>query len=149
MSEQILGNPDVIPTPGREVTPGCYQTADERDMIVLAATRCIQRWVRGWLGRRRAAYLRGKKAEREAFLREQEQSAQTEAEEHRRKEIQRRMHPRTAADFEVLYNELEAWRLQETRKIKDAGLPKEQEQQVLQQLLHKETKLLQVRGWAR
>ncbi|GLC44145.1 Protein phosphatase 1G [Pleodorina starrii] len=127
----------------REVTPGRYQTADERDAIVLAATRCIQRWVRGWLGRRRAAYLRRKKAEREAFLREQELAAQAEAEEHRRREIQRRMHPRTAADFEVLYNELEAWRLQETRKIKEAGLPREQEQQVLQQLLHKETKLLQ------
>ncbi|GFR46844.1 hypothetical protein Agub_g8483 [Astrephomene gubernaculifera] len=127
----------------KEVTPGRYQTADEREAIVIAATRCIQRWLRGWLGRRRAAYLRRKKAEREAFLREQELAAQTEAEEHRRREIQRRMHPRTAADFEVLYNELEAWRLQETRKIKEAGLPKDQEQQVLQQLLHKETKLLQ------
>ncbi len=128
------------------VTPGRYQTADEREAIVMGATRCIQRWVRGWLGRKRASYLRAKKREREAFLREQELAAQREAEEHRRKEIQRRMHPRTAADFEVLYNELEAWRLQETRRIKEAGLPKEQEQQVLQQLLHKETKLLQVRG---
>ncbi|KXZ48110.1 hypothetical protein GPECTOR_30g205 [Gonium pectorale] len=127
----------------KEVTPGVYQTADEREAIVIAATRCIQRWVRGWMGRRRAAYLRRKKAEREAFLREQELAAQTEAEEHRRREIQRRMHPRSAADFEVLYNELEAWRLQETRKIKEAGLAKDQEQQVLQQLLHKETKLLQ------
>jgi hypothetical protein len=68
---------------------------------VLAATRTIQRWLRGWLGRRRADYLRRKKAEREAFLREQESTAQREAEEHRRREIQRRMHPRTAADFEV------------------------------------------------
>ena len=33
--------------------------------------------------------------------------------------------------------------LQETRKIKQAGLPLEKEQEVLQQLLHKETKLLQ------
>eukprot|EP00198_Chlamydomonas_reinhardtii_P001453 XP_001690789.1 flagellar associated protein [Chlamydomonas reinhardtii] len=127
----------------KEVTPGRYQTADERDEIVLRSTLRIQRWVRGWLGRKRAAYLRGKKMEREAFLRDQEARAQSEAEEHRRREIQRRMHPRTAADFEVLYNELEAWRLQETRKIKEAGLAKEQEQQVLQQLLHKETKLLQ------
>ncbi|KAG2484208.1 hypothetical protein HYH03_016943 [Edaphochlamys debaryana] len=134
---------DMDDTYDKEVTPGRYQTADEREAIVIAATRCIQRWMRGWLGRRRAAYLRKKKAEREAFLREQELQAQKEAEEHRRKEIQRRMHPRTAADFEVLYNELEAWRLQETRKIKEAGLPKDQEQQVLQQLLHKETKLLQ------
>ena len=54
--------------------------------------------------------------------------------------------PPAASDFEILYNELEAWRLQETRRIKDAGLPKEKEQEVLQQLLHKETKLLQVCG---
>jgi hypothetical protein len=33
--------------------------------------------------------------------------------------------------------------VQETRKIKEASLPKEKEQEVLQQLLHKETKLLQ------
>ena len=33
--------------------------------------------------------------------------------------------------------------MQETRKIKQASLPKEKEQEVLQQLLHKETKLLQ------
>ena len=32
---------------------------------------------------------------------------------------------------------------QETRKIKQAGLPQDKEQEVLQQLLHKETKLLQ------
>lgn len=38
------------------------------------------------------------------------------------------------------------YNVQETRKIKEAGLPKEQEQAVLQQLLHKETKLLQVRS---
>lgn len=80
----------------------------------------------------------------------QEVRAQQDAEEHRRKEIERRMAPRTAADFEILFNELEAWRLQETRKIKGAGLAKEQEAQVLAQLLSKEAKLLQVRkirGW--
>lgn len=124
-------------------TPGRYQTSEERLAIVTAATRTIQRWVRGWLGRKRAAHLRGKKMEREAFLQEEEGKAQQAAEEHRRREIERRMHPRSAADFEILYNELEAWRLQETRKIKEAGLPKDKEQEVLQQLLHKETKLLQ------
>jgi hypothetical protein len=37
-------------------------------------------------------------------------------------EIQRRMHPRTAADFEILYNELEAWRTAETARIAAQGL---------------------------
>uniref|UniRef100_A0A7S0VK68 IQ motif and ubiquitin-like domain-containing protein n=1 Tax=Polytomella parva TaxID=51329 RepID=A0A7S0VK68_9CHLO len=127
----------------REVVPGRYQTADERDIIVERATRCIQRWTRGWMGRKRAAYLRARKAERESFLSEQELLAQKEAEMHRRKEILRRMHPRTAEDFDILFNELEAWRIQETRKVKEASLEKEQESQILKQLLHKEIKLLQ------
>jgi hypothetical protein len=46
------------------------------------------------------------------FLQEEAQRKQAEAEERRRKEIERRMRPRTTADFEILYNELEAWRLQ-------------------------------------
>jgi CHASE3 domain sensor protein len=79
---------------------------------VTAATCTIQRYWRGYLGRKRAEYLREKRDERETFLQEQERQARLEAEEHRRKEIERRMHPRTAADFEILYNELEAWRLQ-------------------------------------
>jgi len=30
------------------------------------------------------------------------------------------MHPKTGKDFDILYNELEAWRLNETKKIKAA-----------------------------
>jgi hypothetical protein len=53
------------------------------------------------------------------------------------------MRPRTGGDFEILYNELEAWRLQETAKINEADLDEGQRQAALQQLLHKETRLLQ------
>ena len=55
----------------RERVPGPYQTADQWVEIVERATRCIQRHIRGWFGRRRAAYLRKKKIERETFLKEQ------------------------------------------------------------------------------
>ncbi|KAG1658423.1 hypothetical protein FOA52_009605 [Chlamydomonas sp. UWO 241] len=126
-----------------EHVPGRYQTSEERLAIVAAATCVLQRHWRGTLARRRATQLRRHRDEREAFLVAEEAKARVAAEEHRRKEIERRMHPRTAADFEILYNELEAWRLQETSKIKGAGLAKDKEQEVLQQLLHKETKLLQ------
>jgi hypothetical protein len=37
--------------------------------------------------------------------------------EHKR-QIERRMHPRTAEDFNILYRELEAWRQHETKRIK-------------------------------
>lgn len=36
----------------------------------------------------------------------------------RKVEIERRMHPKKGKDFDILFNELEAWRLNETKKIK-------------------------------
>lgn len=47
------------------------------------------------------------------------------------------MRPRTTEDFEVLYNELEAWRLQQTRAIHAANLPPGDRRAALQALLHK------------
>lgn len=58
-------------------------------------------------------------------------------------EIQRRMHPRTRDDFEILYNELENWRQHETKRIEESGLPEIERLEALAQLLHKQTKLLQ------
>ena len=53
------------------------------------------------------------------------------------------MHPKKTKDFEILYNELEAWRLNETKKIKGSTELKEEEKKLaLQLLLHKETKIL-------
>lgn len=40
------------------------------------------------------------------------------------------MHPKTGKDFEILYNELEAWRLNETKKIKASTDLKEEEKKL-------------------
>lgn len=54
------------------------------------------------------------------------------------------MHPKTGKDFEILYNELEAWRLNETKKIKNSSeLSHDEKALALEQLLNKETKILQ------
>lgn len=54
------------------------------------------------------------------------------------------MHPQTVRDFEILFNELEAWRLNETKKIKASSeLNHEEKALAMQQLLNKETKILQ------
>jgi hypothetical protein len=53
------------------------------------------------------------------------------------------MHPKKGKDFDILYNELEVWRLNETKKIKGSQeLNEEEKRLALQQLLHKETKIL-------
>lgn len=40
------------------------------------------------------------------------------------------MHPKKGKDFEVLFNELEAWRLNETKKIKASTELKEDEKKL-------------------
>lgn len=54
------------------------------------------------------------------------------------------MHPSKPKDFEILYNELEVWRLNETKKIKNSkDLNDEEKKLALRVLLNKETKILQ------
>ena len=54
------------------------------------------------------------------------------------------MQPRTLNDFEVLFHELNLWRQNETERIKTSNILTPEEQHLaLEQLLHKETKLLQ------
>ncbi len=74
-------------------------------------------------------------ARRDAVVQAERDAMEAEAE--RARERERRLHPRSAADFEVLYNELEAWRLQEVRRIRAAGLTPADEQTAMRQLLHK------------
>lgn len=40
------------------------------------------------------------------------------------------MHPKLYKDFDILYNELEAWRLNETKKIKNNSDLKEEEKKL-------------------
>ena len=55
-----------------------------------------------------------------------------------KREIQRRMDPRTHEDFQILYKELEMWRLKETRRIKtDFADNPEAQHDALKQLLNK------------
>jgi len=140
-----MARPDLLldDSMDREMVAGKYMTSEEHHQLRVKKTIVIQRYTRGCKARQRAKELREKREERQAFLAEEAAHKQQEAEERRRREIERRMRPRTTADFEILYNELEAWRLQETQKINEAGLPEDERHAALQQLLHKETKLLQ------
>lgn len=73
----------------------------------------IQRHTRGWLVRRRVTALR-------AALHAEQEGAAAAAETERQYEMQRRMQPRTPADFLLLYDELAQWWGQEQAKIAGA-----------------------------
>ena len=100
--------------------------------------------VRAWFARRTANALRKKRDDRDNELLSKQADLREKEEQEHKEEIERRMHPKKGKDFEILYNELEAWRLNETKKIKASTELKEEEKKLaLQQLLHKETKILQ------
>jgi hypothetical protein len=63
------------------------------------------------------------------LLRKQENLREQEELKHK-EEIERRMHPKKYNDFDILYNELEAWRLNETKKIKNSNDLKEDEKKL-------------------
>jgi len=119
-----------------------FSSADLHAMKLERAV-IIQCHVRGMFARSRARQLR---RDREISLRnKQEQVDRDKLQEELRhkREIERRIHPRTYRDFEILRAELEAWRINETDRIQSSNFDQEVKQVALRQLLHKETKLLQ------
>ena len=108
------------------------------------AARYIQKMMRGCFARKRTNKL--KREHEEARQKEKEEKSamrRREAEKHQR-EIRRRTHPKTQEEFDILYQELETWRVNETSKIKNnQDLNDEQKKIAMRQLLEKEIELLQ------
>ena len=84
-------------------------------------TLYIQCRVRAWFARKRAYDLRKKRDDKDAELRRRQEELRVAEEKKRKVEIERRMHPKKGKDFDILFNELEAWRLNETKKIKNSN----------------------------
>eukprot|EP01010_Urceolus_cornutus_P001799 NODE_236_length_1954_cov_254.998950_g186_i0.p1 GENE.NODE_236_length_1954_cov_254.998950_g186_i0~~NODE_236_length_1954_cov_254.998950_g186_i0.p1 ORF type:complete len:555 (-),score=123.87 NODE_236_length_1954_cov_254.998950_g186_i0:218-1882(-) len=112
------------------------------ELRVLKSIR-VQAHIRGWFARRLARRLREEEEVKVEEKRKEEERQRVQHEAKRQKEIQKRTHPRTAADFSVLYNELEAWTLQEATKIKESDTDAKEKGLARQELLKKQTKLLQ------
>jgi hypothetical protein len=104
------------------VRVGKYVTAEETKAIKAEKAVTLQRFARGARDRRRRDALRNK---RDAELKAAEVALETArlAEERKRLfDIERRVRPRTDADFKLLQREFDEWRLKETAKI-DAAFP--------------------------
>jgi len=123
--------------------PEPYFSSADLAALHLEKAVVIQCHARGMFARKRARQLRSERMARNEFLEQQAEKRRLESELRHKREIERRMHPKTYEDFEVLYSELEAWRQNETMRIKESGFDEETKHGALRQLLHKETKLLQ------
>ncbi len=127
----------------REMTPGPYFSSADFAAVKVEAVLVIQCHARGMFARLRSSKKRLELIAKNSRLNQEAHQANIDMELRHKREIHRRMHPRTHEDFKILYAELEAWRVMETQKIKDQQHSKEVKQLARKLLLYKETKLLQ------
>jgi hypothetical protein len=132
------------PRKDREVLPQPYFTSEEWLMQREEAALYIQRCTRRWFAVKRRKELKAIRDENDQKILKRQEELRKEEEKKHKAEIERRMEPRSQEDFEILFKELEMWRLKETERIKTSNiLNDEDKHKALEQLLHKETKLLQ------
>lgn len=128
----------------KELQPKMYFTGEMWEERREEATLYIQRMIRGYHGWKRVDGLRKEKREKEAEQERMEEEFRKNEEIKHKEEIERRMHPRKKDDFNILYEELEVWRLNETEKVKkNTKMSAEDKKIALKKLLDKETELLQ------
>ncbi|KAF4315652.1 hypothetical protein JM18_008933 [Phytophthora kernoviae] len=128
----------------RHVTARPYFDSYQLDSLREDSVLLMQRLWRGFRARS-YVYNIGEQRRRMDMLAEVE-AQENEAEDvsRQRREVNRRMHPNTVSDFEVLYNELDKWRQVECRKVREQReLDPSERQRALDAILAKETKLLQ------
>lgn len=120
-----------------------YFSADRLIVLQTQKTVTLQAFVRGWRARKIARKMREERNAQDRALAAEDARRREEHQLRRQDEIQRRTHPTTAQDFNVLHNELEAWRLQEVERINAADISDAERRIAMQELLKKQTKLLQ------
>ena len=126
-----------------EITAQPYFDSAQHHLRKVKQTVVIQTYWRAYCARRRAKEVRLQRDRKVAEVARMEEEERLRKEERNKKEVERRMQPRTRADFEVLYNEVEHWRRHESERIERSVDNMEERQKELERLLEKETKLLQ------
>lgn len=138
------GRHDLLLDTSRDVArvPRPYFTADQLHAVKESKALSIQCQWRGYTARKRAAEIRSRLESQRAAALDAERARVVAEEAKFAEDVERRLHPRTPEDFAILYDEVEAWRVAETAKIK-AGIPDEAGQRdALALLLERETVLL-------
>jgi hypothetical protein len=95
-----------------------YITADQVIAEKMVKAVVLQRYWRGFMARRRANGIRERNVERDRIIQEAKEKEINRQNLQREENMRRRLQPKTNADFEILYNELDAWRRAELVKIK-------------------------------
>ncbi|XP_004602304.2 IQ and ubiquitin-like domain-containing protein [Sorex araneus] len=123
------------------ITPRKYFTAEEYHARRLNAVIVIQTYYRRWHAKRVVENLRGQKRIKLEWEAEQKEAKKREKEKEIKLDYDRRHHPQTKEDFELLYNALESWRREEISCI-NQSLTGAERKTALCELLEKETQII-------
>jgi len=123
------------------LVPGVYETADEFHKKRLDAVVQLQSFYRRWQAVLLVAGIRQDKETRMEFEREQFEQRKIAKDDRMQMELERRLNPKSRADFEMLFTALEKWRKTEETKIKEQCTGAE-EKMAMFELLERETELI-------
>jgi len=107
----------VDPVGDTEVEPKPYETAEVWHGKRVAAVLILQSHLRRVNAAKRVEGLRQEKKRVEEWLVTEEDRKVDEEEAEWQRRVDRRVNPRTKADFDLLYRGLEVWRLEELEKV--------------------------------
>jgi hypothetical protein len=127
----------------KEIQPNEYFTSEKWEEKKINTVRHLQKMMRGFFARKTCRELKKQREEEKKLIEIQEEEEHRKNEAKNRKEIKRRLHPKTNTDFKLLKKELDTWVQTETIRIKSSNLSDEDKTLALQELLHKEISLLQ------
>jgi len=99
------------------IIPGKYITAAEKEEVILEKVIILQSYWRRWLATQYVHKLKKDKEMRIQWEIAQAEQIAAERAERLRLEFERRMNPKTKADFDLLFAALEGWRKEEVEKI--------------------------------
>lgn len=118
-----------------------YITAEEFHKKRLDAVVLLQSHYRRVQAEKLVAGIRKDKQTRLEYERNQFSQRELAKEARLRHELERRLHPKSAADFEMLFTALEKWRVEEENKIKSI-LTGAEKKVAMAELLERETELI-------
>lgn len=133
----------IDPRKDKVMTPTKYFCSDDWLELRRNTVVFLQKMMRGFFARKTCFHLRKIRDDELRRKEKEEDELRAKQELENKKEIERRMHPKTQEDFSLLNQELESWVKSETVRIKNSNLTDEDKTLALQELLHKEISLLQ------
>jgi pyridoxine/pyridoxamine 5'-phosphate oxidase len=102
------------------ITSKPYFSSNQQLELQRSKTLIIQCYWRGYIARKLSYKIRYSIYQTYLSNQEKLENDVKEKQNRQKREIERRMNPRSVSDFEILFNELETWRQEEHRKIREA-----------------------------